>query len=111
MTSILEAIQGVKNVTELKGSRNCSGVTAVSRFRGVRLCDTTDHSPPGSSAYGILQERRLEWAAMLSSRGSWNTGIEHASLTSPALAGGAFTTRATWEALSVIYYRRLSELK
>ena len=26
-------------------------------------------------------------------------GIEHASLKSPALAGGFFTTSATWEAL------------
>ena len=28
------------------------------------------HSPPGSSIYGILQARVLEWAAMPSSRGS-----------------------------------------
>jgi len=30
-------------------------------------------------------------------------GIKPASLTSPALAGGFFTTCATWEALSKIY--------
>ena len=30
-----------------------------------------------------------------------NSGIEPASLTSSALAGGFFTARATWEALSV----------
>ena len=34
------------------------------------LCDPVDHSPPGSSAPGILQARILEWAAMASSRGS-----------------------------------------
>ena len=41
---------------------------------------------------GILQARILEWVAMPSSRGSSRprdrTGIEPASLTSPALAGG-----------------------
>ena len=36
----------------------------------LTLCGTMDHSPPGSSVHGILQERRLEWVAMPSSRGS-----------------------------------------
>ena len=31
------------------------------------LCDPTDHSLPGSSVYGILQARILEWVAMPSS--------------------------------------------
>ena len=34
------------------------------------LCDPTDHSLPGSSVHGILQERILEWVAMPSSWGS-----------------------------------------
>ena len=34
------------------------------------LCDPVDCSPPGSSVHGILQARKLEWVAMLSSRGS-----------------------------------------
>ena len=34
------------------------------------LCDPTDRSPPGSSAHGILQARRLEWVAISFSRGS-----------------------------------------
>ena len=34
------------------------------------LCDSMDHSPPGSSVHGILQARILEWAAMPSSRES-----------------------------------------
>ena len=29
-----------------------------------------DYSPPGSSAHGTIQARRLEWVAILSSRGS-----------------------------------------
>ena len=57
-----------------------------------------DHSPPGSSVHGILQARILEWVALLSSRGSSNPGIEPTSLMYPALAGGFFTTSATWEA-------------
>ena len=34
------------------------------------LCNTMDHSPPGSSVHGLLQVRILEWVAMPSSRGS-----------------------------------------
>ena len=36
----------------------------------LTLCNSLDCSPPGSSVRGILQARILEWAAMLSSRGS-----------------------------------------
>ena len=35
------------------------------------LCDPVDCSPSGSSLYGILQARILEWVAMNSSRGSF----------------------------------------
>ena len=44
-----------------------------------------DCSPPGSSVHWILQARILELVAMPSSKGS------------PPLAGGFFTTSATWE--------------
>ena len=58
-----------------------------------------DCSPPGSSVHGILQVRILEWVAMPFSRGSGSiTRIKPASLMSPALADGFFTTRVTWEA-------------
>ena len=56
-----------------------------------------DCSPPGSSVRGILQARILEWAAMPSPEDLPDSGIETAFLTSPALAGGFFTTSATWE--------------
>jgi len=36
----------------------------------LTLCGPMDHSPPGSSVHGILQERILEWVAMTSSRRS-----------------------------------------
>ena len=34
------------------------------------FCDSTDCSPPGSSAHGIFQARVLGWVAISSSRGS-----------------------------------------
>ena len=44
------------------------------RAKSLQLCpilwDTTDHSPPGSSVYEILQARILEWVALPSSKGS-----------------------------------------
>ena len=38
------------------------------------LCDPVDYSLSGSSVHGILQARVLEWVAMLSSRGSSQSG-------------------------------------
>ena len=58
-------------------------------LRRVQLCDPRDCSPPGSSVYGILQARILEWVAV-SSRGS-SRGIELKSSVSCALAGGFFS--------------------
>ena len=47
------------------------------------LCDPMGCSPPGSSVYGILQARMLEWVAITFSRGILpHQGIE---LGSPAL--------------------------
>ena len=54
------------------------------------LCDPMDHNPPSSSVHGILQANILEWTAMPFSGDLPNSGIEPASLVSPALAGGFF---------------------
>ena len=62
------------------------------------LCNTVDCSPPGSSVHAILRTRLLEWLVMPSP----DPGIELASPKSPALAGGFFTTSATWEALILV---------
>ena len=67
------------------------------------LCDPMDHSPPGSSAHGILLARMLEWVAVPSSRGSslprdW-TCISKVS----CIGKQALYTRATWEALKEGY--------
>ena len=49
-----------------------------------------DCSPPGSSIHGIFQVRILEWVACPPPGDLPDPGIESASLTSPALAGGLF---------------------
>ena len=55
-------------------------------------CDPMDYSLPGSSVYGILQARILEWAAIPFSRGSFQprdwTQVSH-------IAGRFFTVWAT----------------
>ena len=65
---------------------------------GVQFCDPTDYSPPGSSVHGILQTRALEWVAFPPPGGLPSPGIKSMYLLSPALAGGFFTSSATWEA-------------
>ena len=57
------------------------------------------HSLPGSSVHGIIQARILELVAISSSRGSSQPRDQTQVSMSPALAGGLFTTSATWEAL------------
>ena len=51
----------------------------------LTLCDPLDCSPPGSSVYGILQARLLEWVAMSSSRDLSDPEIEPESSVIPAL--------------------------
>ena len=62
-------------------------------FSHVRLCDTTDCSPPDSSVHGILQARILEWVAMPFSRGS--SWAEDGT----CIAGSFFTVWATREVI------------
>ena len=56
------------------------------------LCNSLDCSPPGSSVHGISQARVLEWVAVSFPRESFHPEIKPASLASPSLAGGFFTT-------------------
>ena len=62
----------------------------------LTLRDAVDQ--PGSSVLGILQAKMLEWVAMSSSRDLPDPGTEPGSSMSPAVAGGFFITRATWQA-------------
>ena len=75
----------------------------------LTLCDPVECSPPGSSVHGILQARVLEWVAISFSRGSSpprdRTSISYVSW----LAGGFFTTSATWE-VSLLSFKTLVKL-
>jgi len=57
-----------------------------------------NYSPPGISVHGILQARILEWVAMPLLQGSSQPRDKPAAFLSSALAGGFFTTCATWKA-------------
>ena len=53
------------------------------------LCDPIDWSPPGSSVYGTLQAKLLEWVVMPFSRGSSRLRVQTRG---SCLAGRFFTT-------------------
>ena len=57
---------------------------AKSLQSGLPLCNTVDCSPPGSSVYGVLQARILEWVAISSSRGSSQPRVRPGSPVSQA---------------------------
>ena len=63
----------------------------------LTLCDSMDCSLPGSSVYGILQARILEWVAMPSFRGSSQS---RDWIQVSCIAGGFFTFWANREAQS-----------
>ena len=71
------------------------------------LCHPMDCSPSGSSVHGILQARILKWAAIPFSRGSSQsmdqTHVSYIYLCLiSVLARRLFTTRATWEANTLV---------
>ena len=65
----------------------------------LTLCDPMDCSLPGSSIHGV--SRQEYWSGLPCPPPGHlpDPVIEPTSLKSPALAGGFFTTRTTWEAL------------
>ena len=78
-------------------------VSGVSVFQlCLTLCDPRDCIPPGSSVHGILQVQEYRSGLPCSPSGDLpKPGTKPRSLASPALAGGFFTTSASWEALKV----------
>ena len=64
----------------------------------LTLLDPMYWSPPGSSVYGILQARTLEWVAMPSSRGSSPPRDQAHISCGSCIAGGFFTAKplGTW---------------
>ena len=97
-TACARGKENQRTLIDISPKKTCVYLFAKSLQWCLTLCDATDCSPPGSSVHGIFQARILEWVAMPFSRGSSNPGLEPAPLVSPALAGGFFTTSATWEA-------------
>ena len=76
----------------------------MSRQSCPTLCNTLDYSLPGSSVHGILQARILERGCHpILQRIFPIQEIKTTSLTFLALAGGFFTTSATWEACYCVY--------
>ena len=63
------------------------------------LCDPMDCSLPGSSVHGDSFSRQEYWSGLPCPppRDLSHPGIKPLSRASPALAGGFFTTSATWE--------------
>ena len=88
------------NFAPIEGWALCKACMCAKSLQScLTLCSPMDCSPTDSSVHGILQAGPLEWVAMPSSRGSSQPRDQtHVSLMSPALAGGFFTTSATWEA-------------
>ena len=70
----------------------------LGHFSCAQLCDLIDCSLPGSSAHGILQQEYWSGLPGPPLGDLPHPGIEPESLMSPALAGGFFTSSATWEA-------------
>ena len=62
------------------------------------LCNAMDSSPPGSSVQEFSMQEHWSGLPCYPSGDLPNPGIEPVFLMSPALAGGFFTTTATWEA-------------
>ena len=56
-----------------------------------------NYSPPGSSVLRILQARILEWVARALLQGVFPTQGSNQCLFVFCIAGGFFTTNATWE--------------
>ena len=64
-------------------------------------CKLIHCGPPGSFVRGILQVRILEWVATSSSRGSSLPRNQTCVSSIACIAGGFFTTSATWRSKDV----------
>ena len=64
----------------------------------LTLCDHMNYSLPGSSVMGISRQEYWSGLSCPLPGDLPNPGTEPISVISPALAGGFFTTSATWEA-------------
>ena len=91
----LEALSGESHDPEKPGSIT---LDPERRQSCLTLCNPMGCSPSGSSEHGILQERTVVALPCPPPGDLPNPQIKPTSLMYPALAGGFFTTSATWEA-------------
>ena len=68
----------------------------------LTVCNRMDCSSPSSSVHGTFRARIPECGA-ISPGDLPDSGMKVTSLESPAVAGGFFTTSATWEAHPCLY--------
>ena len=94
-SSSLEAVASL--VAQLVKNLPSRQETRVRSLGREGIWNPTDCSLPGSFVHGIIPARILGWVAFPSPEDLPDPGIELASLTSPALAGGFFTVWATRE--------------
>ena len=70
------------------------------------FCNSMDCSPPGSSAHGIFQRRRLEWVAISCCRGS-SRPRDPTCISCVSLASGFFTTAPPGKPLLLLSHMHL----
>ena len=70
-----------------------------------RLCDPMYYNLPGSLSMGFSRQESWSGLPCPPPGDLPHPGIEPTSLSSPALAGGFFTTSATWEAHRLFFER------
>ena len=69
--------EGARDCKKKKKREKPACACMLIRFSCVRLCNPMNCSLPGSSVYGILRARVLEWLAMPFSRGSSGLRDQH----------------------------------
>ena len=70
----------------------------------LTLCEPMDHSPTDSSVHGLLQAEYWSGLPFPTPGDLPNPGIQPESLSCPGLAGGFFTTSATWEEIPSVQF-------
>ena len=75
-----------EDLVDAVGEQNWGRVYVKVAQSHLTLCEPMGCILPGSSVYGILQVRILEWVAISSCRDRPNPGVEPKFLVSPALA-------------------------
>ena len=96
--------KGLLNITAEHASGAWGACTHAESPRSCPTrCDPVDNSLPGSTclSMGFSQQKYRSWLLFPSPGDLPHPGIKSVSLTSPALAGGFFTTSTTWEACTL----------